>query len=142
MSCESCKEKKTQGDGMVSVPLVSVESERYYSKKSNTLLAFCLALVVCLLVGTLAFCYVINKDCVDKITAGNKDCMDKVEAINKYWIDFIREYDFSTYEYTQDGRGLNLIGDNNGVEYYGSEIEDSGAETEGRQGEGSYDATP
>lgn len=36
---------------------------------------------------------------------------------NKTWLDYIAEYDFTDYVYTQDGRGLNIIGDSNGVDY-------------------------
>lgn len=37
---------------------------------------------------------------------------------------YLNQYDFESYttEYTQDGRGLNIIGDRNGVDYHGSTI--------------------
>jgi hypothetical protein len=34
------------------------------------------------------------------------------------WLDYLNEYDFADYEYTQDGEGLNIIGDGNGVTGY------------------------
>lgn len=104
MSCETCENKS---GAVASVPLYSVEGERYAAKSSITVLIVCLVLVACLTAGTLAFCYKVNKD-----------CLDKVEAINRYWIDYISQYDFESYTYEQDGQGLNIIGDRNGVDYY------------------------
>ena len=49
--------------------------------------------------------------------------MKQIEANNQSWIDYIKEYDFSDYEYSQDGQGVNIIGDRNGVDFYGPEIE-------------------
>lgn len=34
---------------------------------------------------------------------------------------FISQYDFQTYEYTQDGNGINIIGDNNSEVNNGTE---------------------
>jgi hypothetical protein len=38
---------------------------------------------------------------------------------HKYYLDYLSQYDFEStsyeYEYSQDGRGLNIIGDNNEV---------------------------
>ena len=31
------------------------------------------------------------------------------------WIGFIEQYDFETYEYSQDGAGVNIMGSGNGV---------------------------
>ena len=39
---------------------------------------------------------------------------------------YLNQYDFISYE--QDGKGVNIIGDSNGVEYYGSDGEGTGAE--------------
>lgn len=30
---------------------------------------------------------------------------------------YLNQYDFAGYEYTQDGQGVNIIGDSNGVDY-------------------------
>ena len=35
----------------------------------------------------------------------------------KGWKDFISEYDIETYTYDQDGEGVNIVGDGNGVDY-------------------------
>ena len=36
---------------------------------------------------------------------------------------YINQYDFESYEYTQDGEGLNIIGDGNGVDFNVPETE-------------------
>lgn len=36
---------------------------------------------------------------------------------------YLNQYDFESYEYTQDGEGLNIIGDRNGVGFYVAESE-------------------
>lgn len=45
---------------------------------------------------------------------------------NVAWLWYINQYDFESYsyEYLQDGKGLNIIGDNNGV-YNGTESENN-----------------
>lgn len=47
--------------------------------------------------------------------------------INKGWIDLWNSYDFvsESYDYEQDGRGINIIGDENEVEQYGAETSDN-----------------
>lgn len=44
---------------------------------------------------------------------------------HKYYLDYLSQYDFEStsyeYEYSQDGRGLNIIGDSNEVTSYGAE---------------------
>lgn len=42
---------------------------------------------------------------------------------NVSWLLYINQYDFEDYEYTQDGTGVNIIGDSNGVDYYGAEVD-------------------
>lgn len=42
---------------------------------------------------------------------------------NGCWLLFISQYDFESYEYSQDGQGVNVIGNENGVEYYGAKID-------------------
>lgn len=46
-------------------------------------------------------------------------------ASNGAWLWYISQYDFETYaeSYTQDGDGLNIIGDRNGVIFDGADIE-------------------
>ena len=44
---------------------------------------------------------------------------------------YLNQYDFAGYEYTQDGEGVNIIGDKNGVDYkYVPTIEDATTETQ------------
>jgi hypothetical protein len=51
---------------------------------------------------------------------------------DKEWLEFLNQYDFETYDYEQDGRGVNIIGDSNGVDYYGAETESAEDEAQGR----------
>lgn len=36
---------------------------------------------------------------------------------NIAWLVYINQYDFADYQYTQDGKGINIIGNENGVDY-------------------------
>lgn len=36
---------------------------------------------------------------------------------------YLNQYEFVDYDYTQDGAGVNIMGNQNGVEYYGSATE-------------------
>lgn len=47
-------------------------------------------------------------------------CIILIVATNGAWLWYINQYDFMTYEYEQDGRGINIIGDSNGVDHNGS----------------------
>lgn len=42
-------------------------------------------------------------------------------ASNIAWLWYINQYDFADYEYEQDGQGVNIIGNGNGVGAYGAE---------------------
>lgn len=127
MSCENCKHiHGEQGEVLEApamVPLYAVEGKDYRRERTirGTVIVFCVALlVISILVGVFGyFAYHLHVQ-----------SMEKVEAINKYWLDHLSEYDFSgdVYEYSQDGRGLNIMGDNNGVEVSG--VIDDGPETE------------
>jgi hypothetical protein len=44
--------------------------------------------------------------------------MNKIEENNRAWIAYMEQYDFADYDYTQDGQGVNIIGDRNGVDFY------------------------
>lgn len=48
-------------------------------------------------------------------------------ATNLAWMYMWNNYDYTGYTYSQDGEGINLIGDRNGVDYYVPEA-DSPAE--------------
>lgn len=42
---------------------------------------------------------------------------------------YLSMYDFTSYDYEQTGEGVNIVGDENGVDYNGSESEDKEANT-------------
>lgn len=46
---------------------------------------------------------------------------------NAGWLWYMSQYDYTgeeiSYDYSQDGAGLNIIGDRNGVDYYGAEVD-------------------
>lgn len=44
-------------------------------------------------------------------------------ASNFIWLAYINQYDFESYEYSQDGQGLNIIGNENGVEWHGAKVD-------------------
>lgn len=44
---------------------------------------------------------------------------------NGCWLLFISQYDFESYDYAQDGLGVNIIGNENGVDYNGATVENS-----------------
>lgn len=53
------------------------------------------------------------------------------------WLEYLEQYDFESYEYSQDGQGLNIIGDKNGVGFNVPTHEGQGADqTEPRDGKG------
>lgn len=41
---------------------------------------------------------------------------------HKQWLDFMSGYDFETYDYTQDGEGINIMGSGNEAVNYGPEV--------------------
>lgn len=45
-------------------------------------------------------------------------------ASNAIWLYAWSQYDTISYDYQQDGEGINIIGNNNGVEQNGTEAED------------------
>ena len=51
-------------------------------------------------------------------------------ASNAIWVWYISQYDFESYDYSQDGQGVNIIGDGNGVDYNGSEDESAKTDIE------------
>lgn len=46
-----------------------------------------------------------------------------VHKTNEKWIDYISDYDFIEYSYSQDGQGVNIIGDHNEADYNGAEAD-------------------
>ena len=48
-----------------------------------------------------------------------------VFATNGCWLLFISQFDFESYDYSQDGTGVNIIGNENGVDYNGAEVKNT-----------------
>jgi hypothetical protein len=57
-----------------------------------------------------------------------------VSVLGFFW--YLSLYDFSAYEYTQDGEGVNIVGDENGVDYNGTESNNPAENTKGWQSNG------
>lgn len=53
-------------------------------------------------------------------------------TIDKGWRDYFSECDISSYDYSQDGGGVNIVGNSNGVDYNGAESKDQADNTEGQ----------
>ncbi|MBR1764451.1 MAG: hypothetical protein IJ746_03555 [Ruminococcus sp.] len=66
------------------------------------------------------------------ITAITAAFLCYIRTKDKELFDFISSYDFESYEYDQDGEGVNIVGDSNGVDYYGSESKNTQDKEEGR----------
>lgn len=49
---------------------------------------------------------------------------------NMAWIGYQSRFDTFSYDYTQDGNGNNIIGNDNEVDYNGAEIEDTDTQEE------------
>lgn len=49
-------------------------------------------------------------------------------ASNAVWLWYVSKYDFESYDYSQDGEGVNIIGDGNGVDYNGAKDESAKAD--------------
>lgn len=127
MECNNCEHQHDKSPAQV--PLFAVEGQSYRSNKTMRYMVtiFCVSLLIVAIV--IGLCGVV-------VYRMNRDCLDKVEAINAYWLDFMSQYDFSGdyTDYTQDGRGINIIDDGNGVTGYEPEVSDTQIhdETEGR----------
>ena len=51
-------------------------------------------------------------------------------ASNMGWLIYQSQFDTFSYDYTQDGNGNNIIGNDNEVDYNGAEIEDKNTQEE------------
>lgn len=51
-------------------------------------------------------------------------------ATNVAWLVYMSQYDFESCDYSQDGTGVNIIGDSNGVSYNGAEAENKEKDVE------------
>lgn len=49
--------------------------------------------------------------------------------IDKGWRDYFSECDITNYDLQQDGGGVNIVGDSNGVDYNGTKSEDQASNT-------------
>ena len=49
---------------------------------------------------------------------------------NMAWLGYQSQFDTFSYDYTQDGNGNNIIGNDNEVDYNGAEIEDKNTQEE------------
>lgn len=58
-----------------------------------------------------------------------------IAITNIGWLIYIGQYDFESVDYSQDGQGVNIIGDKNGVSYHGAEVEDQEKDAQ-KQGTG------
>lgn len=58
------------------------------------------------------------------LTAAIVSFVIAINCINDKWLNLISQYDFESYEYEQDGGGINIIGDDNEeVRLYGTASE-------------------
>lgn len=123
MECNNCEHQHDKTPAQV--PLFAVEGQSYRSNKTMRYMVtvFCVSLLIVAIV--IGLCGVV-------VYRMNRDCLDKVEAINAYWLDFVGQYDFEGDTYAQDSRGINIIGDGNGVTDYGPEASYSENDEEGR----------
>ena len=49
--------------------------------------------------------------------------------IDKGWRDYFSECNITNYDLQQDGEGVNIVGDSNGVDYNGTKSEDQASNT-------------
>lgn len=122
MSCENCNHSGESKE-VATVPLYAVESQSFRRERTirATVIVFCVALlVIVLLIGA----------CGVMVYRINRECLEKIDGINRYWIDFLGQCDFEnySYEYSQDGKGLNIIGDGNEVKNDGTTADSDSAE--------------
>lgn len=109
MSC-ACNDKQQECNKKEPVPFWAHEADMARLERTNsrlTVLSIFLA-VVCAALGALLYFSHIKSE-----KALNEN--------NEMWIEMWKEYDFESYEYQQDGEGVNIIGDGNGVDYNGTE---------------------
>lgn len=115
MNCESCSEHKPDP---VSFQVHETDMARLSCANARLGKAVvCLAVVCVALVIALFF--------------ANRSSERALLENNRRWIEMWEQYDFESYEYQQDGEGVNIIGDRNGVDYYGADRESPEANPEG-----------
>lgn len=67
---------------------------------------------------------------VKRLVAALVCCIGLAAISNLAWLYAWTQYDYESTEYTQDGAGLNIIGDGNAGITYGAEIADQTANQE------------
>lgn len=119
--CNTCKEKKKSLE-----PVPYIVHESAMARQERTIKRLWIALIVCsvLLAACVGVCYILHKN-----------CLDKIESINNKWIDYISQYDFEDYtvDVSTDGGGdANYIGENGDIYNGTSDGSQTDSETEGR----------
>lgn len=116
MDCKTCKEIREQAHD---VPFISVEADKHREEKREKRHCIIHVIMAVLLLAAALLLF-----------WNNQKGMKALEENNQRWIDYLEQYDFCDYEYTQDGQGVNIIGDRNGVDFYGTEIPSENQDTE------------
>jgi hypothetical protein len=86
-----------------------------------------IAAIVCIFLVAVAGIVVNNAILTRRIQKINEENARQIQSINAYWLSYLGEYDTVSYDYQQDGSGVNIIGDQNEVDY-GSAVESTGAD--------------
>ena len=104
MGCTDCKEKAPQP-----VDFQTHQADMARMERSNQRMVKCLVFLCCVCLALGFFLYLAHVKAENALLENNQR-----------WIDMWKEYDFESYEYQQDGTGVNIIGDRNGVKNYGT----------------------
>lgn len=94
-------------NSMIKIPFIVYESEMTRNERDKKRLY---AVIICL--------------CIALIMSIIIAFVDRIE-INNRWLMFLEQYNFESYDYSQDGQGVNIIGNENGVDYNGATTESS-----------------
>ena len=101
-NCDGCKNKTyTEEEKMMTVPYIAHQSAA--ARQERQIRRMWIALIVAI---TMLF------------------------ASNVGWLIYQSQFDTFSYDYTQDGNGNNIIGNDNEVDYNGAEIEDTNTQEE------------
>ena len=125
MNCDTCDKKKSQADP---VPFQAHEADMARMERTNKRQTYCIAflVVLCIVLGALLYAMHLKSE---------RALIESENALvenNRRWIEMWSEYDFESYEYQQDGEGVNIIGNMNGVEYNGADGESPASDAEER----------
>lgn len=101
-TCDGCKNKVyTEEEKMMTVPYIAHQSAAARQERQIRRMWIALIVSVCMLF-----------------------------ASNMGWLLYESQFDTYSYDYTQDGNGNNIIGNDNEVDYNGAEIEDTDTQEE------------